>query len=236
MTLSNSKFLNTPTLAIELIDTGIVICDIPVCADNSVICIFLTEKISDDIFAEAVTDVLSRWIDACRDCVIWHHCRSLDSRACKLERALSEWFEMCLECTTWINCIFTIIIVCVTATLFWSAAWPMLNHCVDTLVSPTAADFILACTGLETVNICARHICIKFWAFAECTIETCPTWLCSEVDLRRKSSCDTKCTIFFCCNAAELLNEGRIECRGHTERCRPVRNLATCTIVILSSC
>ena len=64
MTLCYSKFLNTPALAVELIDTGIVIGNVPVCADNSVICIFLTEEISDDILAEAVTDVLSCWVDA----------------------------------------------------------------------------------------------------------------------------------------------------------------------------
>ena len=59
MSLCNSKFFYTPALSVELVDSGVVICNVPVCADNTVIAILLTEEVSDDVLAETVAYVLA---------------------------------------------------------------------------------------------------------------------------------------------------------------------------------
>ena len=59
MSLSDSQFLYSPALTVELVDAHIVICDVPVGTYHSVVSIFIAEKIGNDIFAVAVTDILS---------------------------------------------------------------------------------------------------------------------------------------------------------------------------------
>ena len=139
---------------------------------------------------------------------------------------------MGLECTARINGIFSIIVMGVTTCLFRTAARPMLHHRIHTVIAPSVCNLGLAGTGLEAIHICTGHIGIKLRTLSESTIETCPSRLGCEVDLRRKSSSDTKSAVFLRSDLAELLYKSRIECCRQAKRCRPVRDLATCTIVV----
>ena len=98
---------------------------------------------------------------------------------------------MGFECSARVNGILTIIIMGITTTFLRSAARPMLHHCVHTVVTPSVCNLGLACTGLETVHICAGHIRIKFRTFTECAVETCPAGLGRKIDLWGKCSSDT---------------------------------------------
>ena len=183
MSPGNRQFLDTPAFAVKPVDSSIVVCDVPVCADNTVIAILLTEEVSDDVLAETVTYVLARWVDTCRDSIVRHYGRCHACGAVEFECTLSEWLDVSLECSSRVNGILTIIIMRITATFLRAAAWPMLHHCVHALAAPSVSDLILACAGLETVHICTSHICVKFRALTKCTIETSPTRLSSKVDL-----------------------------------------------------
>ena len=59
MSLSDCELLYTPAFAVECVDSCIVVSDVPVCADNAVIAVLLASEVSDDVLAEAVTNVLS---------------------------------------------------------------------------------------------------------------------------------------------------------------------------------
>ena len=103
---------------------------------------------------------------------------------------------MCLECAAWVNGIFSIVVVSVATALLWTTARPVLYHCIYTLVAPSASDLVLACTCLEAVYVCTCHVGVKLGTLAECAGESAPTWLCGEVDLWRKSCCDTESAVF----------------------------------------
>ena len=60
MSLSHSEFFHTPALSVECVDSLVVVSDVPVCADNSVVVVLVAEKVGDDIFAVAVSYILSR--------------------------------------------------------------------------------------------------------------------------------------------------------------------------------
>ena len=121
MPLGHGQRLAAPALAVEGLDGGVVVGDVPVCADYSVVAIFAAEQVSDNVFAVAVADVVAAWINTVRNCIIRHYRSGAAGSPAELERALGECAKVLLKAASGVDRILAVVEVGVASALLGAA-------------------------------------------------------------------------------------------------------------------
>ena len=197
MTLGDRHLLGAPGLAGEGLDARLIARDAPIGTDHALVAHLLAKLVGDQVAVVAVGDVVAIGRLADGDGIIGHDGRGHAGRSVKLEGALREGYFLLLDVLARIDGIFAITVVRVAARLARSAARPVLDHGVDTLVAPAILDFLVAFRGLETVDVSACHIGRQIWILTKGAAHTAPARLRRHIYLRREGGGDAQRTILF---------------------------------------
>ena len=140
MSFCHAQCLHSPWLSSMNMHILIISGDGPVCTYNAFVFISIYQKILYYILAIAVRDILSGRIDTMGNSVIWHHCGSLPCRTIQIESAFDKDLHGCFKLTSWEHSIFSKAKMCITTRLTCRSSWPMLNHTVHTLCTPSVLN------------------------------------------------------------------------------------------------
>ena len=214
--------LDTPGLAIVLIDFFIIPDDAPIGTDNALEMILVAQQILNDVFAESISDILSVGVLIVRNGIVRHHGRRHLGLSLQFKGSVNERNHSQFEIATRIDGILANAEMRVTAGFARAAARPVFHHAVDRAHAPSVRT---ARGRLKRIAIGPGDIPRQVGVFAVSAENTEPARVGGNVYLRRKRRRDTQRAVLGGHHLAVLAHDIHIECRRHTEFVGPLRNV-----------